>query len=619
MAHAARRPTRSSSHETIAPSRLIFLIGFFGILGAILIGRFFQLQVLEGKTWRLLAWDQHEVSASLVPRRGTIYVRDQFDGKLYPVAKDRDAWEVYAVPRDIKDADREGLLTDLSTILGMPKEDLLKKISSTSSAYAVLSKDVPFEKIETIRTKGWRTIGIAKGPARFYPETGLGGQIWGYVTMNDENHRVGYYGIEGYHESILAGEYGSLVTEKDAAGRRLTVGAVALKEAKNGSDLVLTIDRSIQRMACEKAEEAVKRYEAESSTIIVMDPDTGAIRAMCSFPDFDPAHVGEISSVAVLNNPATFYQYEPGSIFKAMTIAAGIESGKITPMSTYVDTGEESIDGYRIHNSDLKAHGTQTMTQVLSESLNTGTIYVQRLLGLEFFREFVMRFGFGEKTGIEVNSETRGDIAQLIRKGKVFAATASFGQGITVTPLQMVAAFSAVGNGGKLMKPYIVQNVIYPDGKEKETKAQIVREVINSRTSRLVTGMLVDVVENGHGKRAGVDGYYVAGKTGTAQVPKANGKGYMDNSITIGSFVGYAPADHPKFAMLVKIDKPKTVEYAESSAAPVFGEMAKSLLTYYRVPPERPLKHKNPPPEAPASPKASSTIPAKQPPTSSRP
>lgn len=617
MAYTARRPAHSSSTETLGSSRLIFLLTVFGLAGFVLLGRFFQLQVLEGKTWQLLAWDQHEVSASLVPRRGTIYVRDLFDGQLYPIAKDRDAWQVYAVPRDVKDEDRDPLASDLSSILGIPKDDIFKKLSATSSAYAPLSKDVPFEKIEQIRAKNWRTIGITKGPARFYPETGLGGQIWGFVNTNDKNQRVGNYGIEGYHNDVLSGEYGSLITEKDAAGRRLTVGAISLKEAKNGSDLVLTIDRSIQRMACEKAQEAVERYQAEAATIIVMDPETGAIQAMCSFPDFDPAHVGDISSVAVLNNPATFYQYEPGSIFKAMTIAAGIETNKITPMSTYVDTGEEIIDGYHIHNSDLKAHGTQTMTQVLSESLNTGTIHIQRLIGPEFFHEFVVRFGFGEKSGIELNSETRGDIAQLSRKGKIFAATASFGQGVTVTPLQMVSAFSAIGNGGSLMKPYIVADVIHPDGTDTKTKPQIVREVISNRTSRLVTGMLVDVVENGHGKHAAVDGYYVAGKTGTAQVPKPNGKGYLDNSITIGSFVGYAPADHPKFAMLVKVDKPKTVQYAESSAAPIFGEMAKFLLTYYRIPPERPLKHKDPPPDA--TPSTTPVVAPKPTATSSRP
>ena len=216
---------------------------------------------------------------------------------------------------------------------------------------------MPYEKIEAIRGKGWRTIGITKGPARFYPETGLGGQLWGYVTLDDENHSVGYYGIEGYHQSLLAGEYGSLVTERDAAGRRLTVGTIDLKEAKNGADIELTIDRSMQRMACEKAAEAVRRFEAESTTIVIMDPDTGAILGMCAFPDFDPARVRDIPSLGVLNNPAIFYQYEPGSVFKAVTVSAGIETGKINPMSTYVDTGLELIDGFPIRNPTLRPMG----------------------------------------------------------------------------------------------------------------------------------------------------------------------------------------------------------------------------------------------------------------------
>jgi cell division protein FtsI/penicillin-binding protein 2 len=226
--------------------------------------------------------------------------------------------------------------------------------------------------------------------------------------------------------------------------------------------------------------------------------------------------------------------------------------------------------------------------------LNTGTIFVQRLLGREVFREYVHRFGFGAKTDIELKSEVAGDIDSLERKGKVFAATASYGQGITTTPLQMVQAYAALGNGGKLVKPYIVSESIYPDGSREITKPQIVRQVIKPQSSRLITAMMVDVVEHGHGKRAGVPGYYVAGKTGTAQVSDPNGKGYLKDE-TIGSFAGFAPADHPAFVMLVKIDHPRTVQYAESSAAPIFGELSSFLLSYLQIPPVRPIKPPAPP------------------------
>jgi cell division protein FtsI/penicillin-binding protein 2 len=205
------------------------------------------------------------------------------------------------------------------------------------------------------------------------------------------------------------------------------------------------------------------------------------------------------------------------------------------------------------------------------------------------FKKYVEKFGFGKATGIEIGPEVAGDIRPLSKPGEIFAATASFGQGIAVTPLQMVAAFAALGNGGTLYRPHLVQEVVHPDGSKSVTPREPVRDVISSRTSRLVSGMMVTVVEQGHGKRAAVPGYYVAGKTGTAQIPNPNGPGYLANA-TIGSFAGYAPASDPKFVMLVKIDRPRTVQYAEASAAPVFGSMAKFLLTYLQVEPERPIE-----------------------------
>jgi cell division protein FtsI (penicillin-binding protein 3)/stage V sporulation protein D (sporulation-specific penicillin-binding protein) len=324
---------------------------------------------------------------------------------------------------------------------------------------------------------------------------------------------------------------------------------------------------------------------------------------MCSAPDFDPANYGKIDSISVLNNSATFDQIEPGSIFKPLTMAAGIEEGKIGPNTTYVDPGEEKIDDFTVRNSDKLAHGVQTMTEVLTKSLNTGTIFVQRLLGKETFRKYVQNFGFGEKTGVGVGPEAEGDIRPLDKKGSIFAATASYGQGISVTQIQMLTAFGALANGGRLMQPFLVKEIVHPDGQRVVTEPRVVREVISKRTSRLVSGMMVTVVESGHGKLAAVPGYYVAGKTGTAQVPNPNGPGYLPDA-TIGSFVGYAPSDHPRFVMLVTVVKPKTVSFAESSAAPVFGDMAKFILSTLQVPPERPITAK---PQAPLPPVTTSS------------
>lgn len=607
-------PRHATAPVSSTPDGRILWIGlFFSLCGALLIGRFFQLQVLDRSTYQLLASDQHEIQSSLIPRRGTIYVRDRFDQSLHPVAKDRDVWQIYAIPKQMKQSPSSTAAT-LASILNLPPEELTARFTSPTATYMVVAKDVSMDLAYQVRDKKLSGVGIVQGLSRLYPERAMSGQLLGFTSNDDQGRRVGRYGLEGYFQETLAGKEGSLIAEKDAAGRRLAIGAANIVEAQDGDSVVLTIDRTIEYEACSKIQEAVQRYQADSGSVLILDAKTGAILAMCSAPDFVPGEFRTVDDIAVYNNPAIFYQYEPGSIFKPFTLAAGIEEGKISPQTTYTDPGEEVIDGHTIHNSDLKAHGLQTMTEVLEKSLNTGTIFVQRLLGQDLFRRYVQQFGFGEKTGVQLQTETKGNISALQRKGKVFFATASYGQGISVTPLQIAAGYLALANGGDLMRPYIVSEIIHPDGQIQTTKPELVRQVISPRTSRLISAMMVSVVENGHGKQAGVPGYYVAGKTGTAQVSSSNGQGYLADQ-TIGSFAGYAPADHPRFVMLVKIDRPRTVQYAESSAAPIFGELAKFLLNYLQVPPERPIVKR---PPLPILAPTSTSTPAIASPTSTR-
>lgn len=560
-----------------------------------LAGRLFQLQVLDYQMYRVLASDQHELQAAINPTRGTIYMRDLTDSSIHPVAKDRETWQVYAVPREMKNPmetaqEVAGFVTGTEPI--WLQGDLMQRFSNATGSSFILAKELPVARAQELQALRIPGIGVRKTLVRSYPEEGMGGHVLGFVSTEEAGNRQGKYGIEGAFQKILAGRPGFLLAEKDAAGRRLTLGELELSAAKDGDDVVLTMDRTIQYTACAKIREAVKRYEAKSGSVVILDPSTGAVLAMCAWPDFDPEKYGKIPDLSVLNNPITFYQYEPGSIFKPITMAAGLDAGKVSPGTTYRDTGEENIDGFTIRNSDHAAHGVQTMTQVLEKSLNTGAIYVERLLGRDVFRDAVGRFGFGERTGIEL-LESKGDISPLSKKGQVFAATASYGQGITVTPLQIATAYLALANRGTLMRPYVVQEVIHEDGTHEKTSPHPVRDAVSERAARLVTAMMVSVVERGHGKKAGVPGYYVAGKTGTAQVPDPRGNGYFKD-VTIGSFAGYAPADHPKFVMLVKIDEPKTVQFAESSAAPVFGEMAEFLLGYFHVPPERAMPKRVP-------------------------
>jgi len=604
------RASRGMTVQLDARYRFIYF-GFACALFAIIL-RLGYLQIVEHGLYSLYASDQHDLEKKLLPTRGRVFLRDPMDGTLTPLATNRLSWQVYAVPRNMKDP--AATAHALAPLIQKNEADLIELFKrNPDDPYELVSKDVSSEVIDLIQAQKIEGVGFVKMTARMYPEKGLGGQVLGFVQEDTQGVMKGKYGIESSMEKVLAGVPGSLIAEKDAGGRRLTFGQTELHEAKDGSDVVLTIDRGIQFKACSIIRDAVKKHQADSGTLVVMDPQTGAVLAMCSAPDFEPSTYRETKDVGTFNNPATFVAYEPGSVFKAFTVAAGLDAEKISPKTTYVDKGQEEIDDFTIRNSDKKTHGVQNMTYALDESLNLAMIFIQRQLGKDLFRSYVDRFGFGKQTEIGLTPEVKADVSGLLKKGSIFAATASFGQGITTTPIQLTAAYAALANGGRLMKPYIVDEIIHPDGSREKTKPIEVGRPISSRASRLVTGMLISAVENGHGKRAGVPGYWVAGKTGTAQVPKKNGKGYEVDA-TIGTFAGYAPANDPRFAMIVKIERPRDVQWAEASAAPVFGEMAAFLLTYMRVPPERPLNAPKPlPPPVQPGLASTSTNPVQKP------
>ncbi|MCR4278484.1 MAG: penicillin-binding protein 2 [bacterium] len=564
--------------------RYLVVSFFFVVLGTALVSKLAQLQIFDYQVFEARASNQHDLVAEIEPVRGRILVQDRSDGQLYPLATNREAWTVYAVPREMKEPEKTA--RDLAEVLETDVDILTTKFLKKDDPYEVVMKDVPIEKVEAVQSADFEGIHFSRVTARLYPEKNVSGQLIGFVGPGNDGVLTGKYGVEGNFNDLLAGKAGQIVGEKDASGRRIAMGDEQVQTGMDGADIVLTIDRAIQYEACSRIRKAVEQHGADSGSIVIMEPKTGAILGMCSSPDFDPTEYGKVNTISDLNNPVTFTAYEPGSIFKAMTLSAGLDAQKISPDTTYNDTGAEEIDDFTVRNSDGKANGIQTMKEVLVKSLNTGTIFVQRQLGKDLFRKYIEAFGFGKKTGFELTPEGAGNIESLSRKGDIFAATGSYGQGLTVTPLQILTAYGALANGGSLMRPYIVQEIIYADGTSEKTRPEVVGNPVSSRASRLVTGMMVAVVEEGHGSRASVPGYWVAGKTGTAQVPKKTGRGYEEN-ITIGSFVGYAPASDPAFVMIVKIDNPKDVQWAESSAAPLFGVMAEFLLRYLGVPPER--------------------------------
>lgn len=571
--------------ESKKNARIVFLNACVFLLGGIIIVRLFDLQILNYKFYSALASGQHEIYKELFPERGKIFIKDNLlnPNNLYPVAINQSLFMVYADPRKIKNPDETA--RKLAEILELEEESLKLKLEKTDDPYEPLKHKVNEETIQKIKDLNLEGINFKTEVFRYYPEKNIGSHVLGFVGF-DENKQSGRYGIEGYFDEELAGKAGYLESEKDVAGRLIPIASRKIKKAENGSDLILTIDRNIQFVACNKLNEAVLKHGADGGSVIVLDPKTGAVLAMCSYPDFDLNDYSKVNDIKVFNNPAIFNQYEPGSIFKVITMAAALDTGKVAPNTTYNDEGSVKIGDFIIKNSDLKAHGVQTMSQVLDESLNTGAVFAVKQIGNEIFRKYVEDFGFGLLTGIELDSEVSGDIRSLNKKGEIFTATASFGQGISVTPLQIVTAYAAIANGGQIVKPYIVDEIIKSNGERIKIQPKVLRQVISSRTATLLGGMLVSVVENGHGKKAAVPGYYVAGKTGTAQVPKKDGVGY-ETDITIGSFVGFAPVENPKFVMLVKIDHPRTTIWAEATAAPLFGDIAKFVLNYLKVPPSR--------------------------------
>ncbi len=424
---------------------------------------------------------------------------------------------------------------------------------------------------------------------RYYPEAEIGSQILGYVAYADGEGK-GRYGLEEFFDKELYGEYGYLKSEKGASSNLIIVNDREYIAPKDGADLVLTIDRNIEFFACEKLKEVVSRLEATGGSVIVVEPKTGAILAMCSEPTFNPNDYQNVKDLSYFNNPTTLYQYEPGSVFKVITMAAAINEGKVSPSTLFEDKGEIMISGWNkpIRNSDFStkgAHGLVDMNYVLDNSLNTGAIFAMRQTGDTVFAKYVKDFGFGERTGIELGSESPGNMNNLLKNRikEIDVATASFGQGIAVTPLQMVMSYQAIANNGVLMKPYVVKKII-TNGVEEIISPKKLREVISPETAGTVSAMLVNIVEKGHSKKAAIEGYYLGGKTGTAQIATVGG---YKKGEWVHTFIGVAPIDNPAFVMLVKIDSPKGVQYAEGSAVPLWRDIAEFILRYYQVPKTR--------------------------------
>ncbi|MBI2475333.1 penicillin-binding protein 2 [Candidatus Uhrbacteria bacterium] len=579
-----RDMSRSRRDARVEAFRL-FILFFAVVIGV----KLFVLQIIDHGFYQALASGQHEILRELIPERGDVFIHDYKDETLVPLAINQRLAFIYADPRKIKNPDETAQA--IGKVFGYDEEKIAAletRLDQPTDPYEPIERQVSDEILDQVVALKLAGIFYTRELSRLYPEQGIGGNVIGFIGSDKDGNKAGRYGIEGYFNQILAGIPGFLRSEKDIAGRLIAVAERSLEPAVDGADIVLTIDRTIQFKACSSLASTVEKHGADSGSIVILDPKTGKIFAMCSVPDFDPNHYSKVESIDQFNNPVIFDSYEPGSVFKPITMAAAIDVDAVTPATHFTDVGSVLVDGWPkpLGNAEGKIYGDVDMTKVLEDSINTGMIFSMRSMGQQTFVDYVKRFGFGKKTGVELETEATGNISSLDKSSEIYAATASFGQGITVTPLQIAMAYAAIANGGMLKKPQIIDEIRYSDGTVEKRSPQDVAQVINEKTSRMLGAMLVSVIEHGHGKRAGVPGYYIAGKTGTAQVARTDGIGYS-NDYTIGSFAGFGPVEDPKFTMVVRIDNPRDVVWAESTAAPLFGEMAQFLLQYFEVPPVR--------------------------------
>ncbi|MDD4477149.1 MAG: penicillin-binding protein 2 [Patescibacteria group bacterium] len=558
---------------------------FFFLFSAVIIARLFVLQVIEHKYYSDIASNTHEIYKTLRPERGSVFFQDTRSDKEYPAAVNKIYYEIFAVPAEIKKEEVTEIVENLSEFFQYSEElktELVLKLSKDNDPYEPIAKKIDDETMKKIQEMNLSGIHFAEQEYRFYPENNLASTVVGFTKLNDSGELDGSYGVEGYWNDILKGKEGFLSGERGARGNWIYSAGRTVEQAENGAELVLTIDRTLQFKACERLRQGMETYKAKSASLILMNPYTGAIIAMCSLPDFDPNNYADNKEMSAFNNSTIFTPYEPGSVFKPITMAIALDLELVSPGTTFTDPGVREIDGFKIHNALDKNYGVQTMTGVLENSINTGMIWVVEKIGREKFKEYVDKFGFGKKTGIGLDTEVAGDVSQLENKGKIYSAVASFGQGVTVTPLQIATAFSALANGGQIFKPYIIDEIRYANGKMEKTKSQSSDTVISTRASKLITGMLVSVIEKGHGVNAKLEHYYMAGKTGTAQIP---GKGGYTEE-TNHTFLGFAPSENPKFVLLVKYEAPQR-QWAESTVAPVFKDVAALTLDYYGVKEEK--------------------------------
>ena len=564
---------------------LIFLflaLGFF-----LVIFRLFYWQVIKAKYLSSQARQQYKSERKISASRGNILASDEST-----LAARKQAWLVYASLPDLKEniEDLAQKLAPLFLKQDAGKDEILKETARLAELLA--KKEVVWialkhkaddeikDNIEKLKLSG---LGFTPEEDRFYPEASSSAHLLGFVGKNEEGEDTGYFGLEGYYNLVLSGKPGFLAREKDAKGAPILFKGLKEVDASEGIDLLTHIDKSLQFGVEKKLKEGIERYGAKAGSVVIMEPETGAILALAGFPSYDPYQYYSFSD-EYFKNPVISDSFEPGSVFKVVVIAAALDAKAVTP-ETICDIcqGPYKVDKYLIETWDKKYRPNSTVQDIIVHSDNVGMVFVANKLGKDKLYEYLDKFGFGRLTGIDLQGEASPSLRKKDDWNEVDLAVSGFGQGIALTPIQLVRAVAAIANGGKLMPPQVVDKV-KKGSWSQDIKPKTERKVISSETAQQVTLMMMEAAKSGEAKWTNVSGFRVAGKTGTAQIPIA---GHYDAEKTIASFVGFAPAEKPKFVMLVTLREPQTSPWASETAAPLWYNIAKDLFYFFAIQPDK--------------------------------
>lgn len=577
-------------------SRIKILEIIFALVALLILARLFYWQFASSVEKRAnFGFSQNDIPAP----RGEILASDNF-----PLATNEEAYLLWATPQAIKEDPKKvaslvapNLLPErFATMSAEPnsplqkakeeeiakiEDSLVDKLKSKNLVWVLLQRKIPSAAKEAISANKIAGLGFERDDRRLYPESSMAAQTIGFVGSDKFGKDTGYFGLEGFYNRVLKGRDGKSNVNFDPQGFPILIDKFKAITPQKGNSVKTNIDRTIQFIVENKLKEAVSRYGAKDGTVIVEDPKTGKIIAIATYPSYNPVTYSTYDQ-KLYKNPAVADTYEPGSTFKLVVMSAALDAGAVNPATKCnVCGGPRQIGGYEISTWNKKYYPDSTMINVIEHSDNVGMTFVAEKLGLERFYQYLKKFGFGKATGIDLEEESPGVLRDKDSWREIDLATASFGQGIAVTPIQIIQAVSTIANGGKMIPPTLVSEII-ENGKHSQKKTETPFQVISSKAASQITEMMVGAVDNGEAKAFKPKGYRIAGKTGTAQIPLA---GHYDPNKTIASFVGFAPADDPKFVMLIRFTEPSSSVFGSETAAPTFFSIAKEIFNYYGIPP----------------------------------